>query len=401
MNVSTSRLLHQSPHWPPHAFSPWTRSCAGVDIAYAEPRSRVLTSVGAPEHEEPLHRAFLIAHRWLALVVALFLVVVAVSGGLLVLEGPISRARQPHVAPAGSPLPLDTLVERARATAGGGDVVTMVLGDSPDLAWGVVLTSTSVLVNPYTGAILTAPQGPDPLVAFMRKVHLLHTQLLGGRVGASIVAGVTFVALFLVLSGVVIWWRDKLWRVNTSGSWKRTNFDLHHSLGIWSAVVLLIITSTGLWVHYASVDEWMLLLNGSRPTALPSQWAPAPGMRVLSLDSIAAVARVAVPGAAIMNIQLPPGPKRPAMVQLKYPEDHTPAGRSRVFVDKYRGRVLLAMSTRTAEAGQHMIDIKRSLHTGDIYGVPTQILWMLGAFLLATQAVTGVLMWWNAKRRLI
>jgi uncharacterized iron-regulated membrane protein len=305
------------------------------------------------------------------------------------------------VVPAGSPLPLDTLVMRARATAGGGDVEMMLLGDSPDLAWGVVLSSTNVLVNPYTGAILTSPPGPDPLVAFMRKVHLLHTQLLGGRVGNAIVVAVTFVALFLVLSGVVVWWRDKLWRVNTSGSWKRINFDLHHSLGIWAAVVLLIITSTGLWVRYAAVDEWMRKLNSAPTPPVPSQPAAAPGMPLLSLDSIAAAARRAVPGASIMNIQLPPGPKRPAMVQLKYPEDHTPAGRSRVFVDKYRGTVLLAMSTRTAEAGQHMIDIKRSLHTGDIYGVPTQILWMLGAFVLATQAVTGVLMWWNAKRRLV
>jgi uncharacterized iron-regulated membrane protein len=352
-----------------------------------------------------LHRAFLIAHRWLALVVAVFLVIVAVSGGLLVLEGPVSRARQLHVVPAGSRLPLDTLVQRARAKAGGGDVAMMVLGDSPDLAWSVALSSTAggtnVLVDPYTGAILTAPEGPDPLVAFMRKVHLLHTQLLGGRVGASIVAGVTFVALFLVVSGVVVWWRDKLWRVHTSGSWKRTNFDLHHALGIWSTVLLLIITSTGLWVHYATVDEWMRKLNRSPTAPVPSQPAAEPGMPLLSLDSIAAAARAAVPGASIMNIQLPPGPKRPASVQLKYPEDRTPAGRSRVFVDKYRGTVLLAMSTRTADAGQHMIDIKRSLHTGDIYGLPTQILWMLGALLLATQAVTGVLMWWNAKRRMV
>lgn len=357
-----------------------------------------------------MYRALLIAHRWLALVVAVFLVVVAVSGGLLVLEGPIGRARQPHVVPAGSPLPLDTLVQRARARAGGGDVVMMTLGDSPDLAWGVVLSSaasrgpgggTDVLVNPYIGAILTGPPGPDPLVAFMRKVHLLHTQLLGGRVGAGIVVAVTFVAVFLVLSGVVIWWRDKIWRVSTSGSWKRTNFDLHHSLGIFSAVVLLIITSTGLWVRYATVDEWMRKLNSSPTPRVPTQPAADPGTPLLSLDSVAAAARAAVPAAAIMNIQLPPGPKLPAMVQLKYPEDHTPAGRSRVFVDKYRGRVLLAMSTRTAEAGQHLIDIKRSLHTGDIYGAPTQILWMLGAFLLATQAITGALMWWNAKRRLV
>ncbi|HEY2851730.1 MAG TPA: PepSY-associated TM helix domain-containing protein [Gemmatimonadaceae bacterium] len=348
-----------------------------------------------------MHRAFLIAHRWLALVVALFLAVVAVSGGLLVFEGPVSRARQPHVVPAGSRLPLDTLVQRARAKAGRGDVEAMVLGDSPDVAWDVGFSETDVLVDPYTGAILTSPPGPDPLVAFMRKVHLLHTRLLGGRVGNAIVVAVTFVALFLVLSGVIIWWRDKIWRVNRAASWKRTNFDLHHSLGIFSAVVLLIITSTGLWVHYGTVDEWMRKLNSSATRPIPSQPAAAPGTPVLSLDSIATAARAAVPGASIMNIQLPPGPKRPAMVQLKYPEDHTPAGRSRVFVDKYRGTVLLAMSTRTAQAGQHMIDIKRSLHTGDIYGLPTQILWMLGALVLAAQAVTGVLMWWNAKRRLV
>jgi uncharacterized iron-regulated membrane protein len=357
-----------------------------------------------------MHRVFLIAHRWLALVVAVFLVVVAVSGGLLVLEGPVSRARQPHVEPTGSRLPLDTLVQRARVKAGGGTVLMMSLGDSPNYAWGVVLASPSsrgpggaknVLVNPYTGAILPNPPGPDPLVAFMRKVHLLHTELLGSRVGSAIVVVVTLVALFLVLSGVVVWWRDKVWRVNTSASWKRINFDLHHSLGIFSAVILLVITSTGLWVRFAAVDDWMRKLNRFPTPPVPSQPPADPGTPMLSLDTIAAVARAAVGGAAIMNIQLPAGPKLPAMVQLKYPEDRTPAGRSRVFVDKYRGTVLLVMSTRTADAGQHMIDIKRSLHTGDIYGLPTQTLWMLGAFLLATQAVTGVLMWWNAKRRLV
>lgn len=378
-----------------------TQNKSERSASYA-PESAVKTERPSPGTR--MHRAFLIAHRWLALVVAVFLVVVAVSGGLLVLEGPVARARQPHVVPAGFPLPLDTLVQRARATAGSGDLVAMVLGDSPNVAWGVVLASntggSNVLVNPYTGAIVPDP-GPDWLVTFMRNVHLLHTRLLGGRVGNAIVVAVTFVALFLVLSGIIVWWRDKLWRVNTSASWKRINFDLHHALGIWAAVILLIITSTGLWVHYGTVDEWMRKLNSSPTPPVPSQPRVDPGTRLLSLDSIAAAARAAVPGAAIMNIQLPAGPHSPAMVQLKYPEDRTPAGRSRVFVDKYRGTVLLAMSTRTAQVGQHMIDIKRSLHTGDVYGVPTQILWMLGAFLLATQAVTGVLMWWNAKRRLV
>ena len=354
-----------------------------------------------------MYRAFVIAHRWLALVTAAFRVVVATSGALLVLEGPISRASQAHVKPAGAPLSLDTLVQRARSNAGGGRPTVVLLGDSPDLAWGIVLaspsagTTTNVVLDQYTGAILPEPPGPDRLPRFIRMVHVLHTRLLGGRIGNAIVVAITFVAFFLVLSGIIIWWREKLWRINRSASWKRINFDLHHSLGIFSAVVLLFITATGLWVHYGVVDDWMRKLNRSPSPSPPTQRAVEPGTPELSLDSIAVVARTAVPGAAIMNIQLPPDPKRPAMVQLKYPEDHTPAGRSRVFIDRYRGTALLTMSTRTAERGQHMIDIKRALHTGDSYGLPTQILWMLGALVLASQGVTGVVMWWNAKRRLV
>jgi uncharacterized iron-regulated membrane protein len=59
--------------------------------------------------------------------------------------------------------------------------------------------------------------------------------------------------------------------------------------------------------------------------------------------------------------------------------------------------VLLAVSTRMAEPGQHLIDIKRALHTGDIYGRPTQVLWALASLVLASQAVTGVFMWWNGR----
>ena len=287
-----------------------------------------------------MYRTFVVVHRWLALITAAFLVVIALSGCLLVLEEPISRAQQLRVAPLGEPLWLDTLAARARIVSGGGTVAAMSLGDSPDLAWYVSLRpsgdgrgGTRVAVDPYTGAVLTEPDTPDPAAAFIRTVHLLHTRLLGGNTGRTIVAITTIVAFILVLSGVLIWWREKLWRVSTR-------------------------------------------------------------------SSLAQVARTAVPGAAIMNMQLPSDP-RPAMVQLKYPEDHTPAGRSRVFIDKHRGTVLLAMSTRTAEPGQHMIDVKRVLHTGDIYGWPTRLVWALACLDLAGQAVTGVLMWWSAKRRMV
>jgi uncharacterized iron-regulated membrane protein len=351
-----------------------------------------------------MHRAFLIFHRWLALAASVFIVVIALSGALLTLEGPVARAAAPHVTPTGPSLSLETLAARVRAASGGGPPEFVGMSDASDVAWSVVLLpdsrdepSVQVTIDQYSGAIVHAPDEPDAAVAFLRQVHLLHTRLLGGATGRVVVASFTIAALVLVITGLVVWWRDKLWRVRLTASWKRINFDLHHSVGVFSAVIALVIIATGIWVHFDAIDNVMRMLNRSpSPTAPPKQPPATPGTPVLSLDAIALVARTAVPGAAIMNIQLPPSPAVPAMVQLKYPEDRTPAGRSRVWIDKYRGTVLLATSTRTASLGQHMIDIKRSLHTGDIFGLPTQILWALASVMLAMQAVTGVLMWLNA-----
>lgn len=353
-----------------------------------------------------MYRAFLVVHRWLALAVSAFLLVVALSGSLLVFEGPARNAYATHVVPRGSPLSLDTIAARASAAAGGASVGMMGFGDGPDYAVDLMMVTPTDLraqprfltSDPYSGAVIDQPTSEPTIVRFLLAAHRIHTALLAGAAGRAIVTVVTALALLLVVSGVIVWWRDKLWTVNGSASWKRINFDLHHALGIFSSIVLLLIASTGLWVHFGQVDDLLLRMDGTAAPARPEQPAAAPGAVPLSLDSLVRVAHSAVPGAAVMNIQLPPMARVPAMVQLRYPEDHTPSGRSRVFIDKYRGTVLLASNTRTAKAGQHLVDIKRALHTGDIYGTPTQLLWALASLVLASQAVTGVLMWWNARR---
>jgi uncharacterized iron-regulated membrane protein len=43
--------------------------------------------------------------------------------------------------------------------------------------------------------------------------------------------------------------------------------------------------------------------------------------------------------------------------------------------------------------------LKRSAHTGDIFGAPTQALYFLVSVGIAMQAITGVLIWWNARKR--
>ena len=90
-------------------------------------------------------------------------------------------------------------------------------------------------------------------------------------------------------------------------------------------------------------------------------------------------------------------PKNPVTVAMRFPEDHTPGGRIRVFLDRYSGAVLGVQSTREAPLGTRIDNLKRSLHTGDVLGRPTEIMWLLATLVLVSQVVTGALMWWNAR----
>ena len=98
-----------------------------------------------------------------------------------------------------------------------------------------------------------------------------------------------------------------------------------------------------------------------------------------------------------MFITLPPKADQPFVAAMRFPEDHTPGGRSRVIVDRYTGSVLMATSTRLAEPGTRLGNAIRSVHTGDLFGKPTEVIWLAAAIVLATQAITGVAMWWNGR----
>ena len=69
-----------------------------------------------------------------------------------------------------------------------------------------------------------------------------------------------------------------------------------------------------------------------------------------------------------------------------------------MFIDRYTGRTIAAVSTRDAGLGTRIDNLKRSMHTGDVFGKPSEALWLVAALLMVSQVVTGALMWWNARR---
>jgi uncharacterized iron-regulated membrane protein len=338
-------------------------------------------------------------HRYAALVAGAVLLVVAASGAAIVFEGAIDRALNPrlsYVSTSGNILPLDTLVARARAAAGNAPVTGMSLAPVAGRSYVVSAGPNAVYVNPYTGDVLGIRTPAERDLSLARRLHLLHVRLLGGRAASEVVGIATLVALVVVLTGLVVWWRDRLWRIQWSASWKRVTFDLHHALGVFAWVVLIVITASGVVIHYDTFGKLIGRLD-RLPASPPAKQPAAAGATAIGWDSAAAIAHAALPGATLMFLSAPPPRDAPITAAMRFTEDRTPGGRSRVTIDRYRGLVLRAESTRDAQLGTRLNNLKRSLHTGDVLGKPTEAVWLVAALVLASQVVTGVLMWWNSR----
>lgn len=351
-----------------------------------------------------MRQTLILVHRWIAISVSVFLLLTAASGAALIFEGAIDRALNPqlwHVPPSGSVLPLDSIVARVESKLSANKVSSIGVSHEPDQAWTLNAGPVTAFVNPSSGEITGTRTPAESQVTLARRLHVFHVEFFAGKIGRGLVGILSGIALFLVVTGMILWWPDKLIRINTTASWKRITFDVHHAFGIFASVVLIVITASGLVVHYDGLASVIKSLDKT-PTPPPpvqqlaSPLANGPTARQ-SFDAVADAAHKALPGADIMFISLGGG-KAPATIAMRFPEDHTPGGRSRVFVDRNNGRVLAVNSTRAAEIGTRIDNLKRSLHTGDVFGRVSSLIWLLATLAMMSQIVTGILMWWNARR---
>jgi uncharacterized iron-regulated membrane protein len=208
--------------------------------------------------------------------------------------------------------------------------------------------------------------------------------------------------LFLATSGIILWWPRKIVGVKTGGSWKRTNFDAHNVFGFYSSAVMVLISLTAVLIAFErTTDPLVLKLNGRSGEPVDAgtlQSTPRPGARRITPDEAIGIAERTLAGARVTYVNVPANPKAVYRAMLKFPEDRTPAGRSRIYIDQFGGKVLLVENTRTAPLGTRILNLKRSAHTGDIFGAPTQALYFIVSTGVGLQAITGVLIWWHSRK---
>ncbi len=198
-------------------------------------------------------------HLWLSIPVGIIISLICLTGAILVFNSEISETLHPHRyfvdKVESQPLALDKLISTVNAQLGDSTAVESIQTSSdPKRNYTISLNNgkrESLYVNPYNGKIVESFNYMD---SFFGKVMSLHRWLLFGSKdwGKSIVGYSTLLFVFILISGIVIWWpksRNQLKNrltVNRKHGAKRFFYDLHSSLGIYVTIGLLTLALTGL-----------------------------------------------------------------------------------------------------------------------------------------------------------
>ena len=203
-------------------------------------------------------------HLWLSVPFGLIITLVCFSGAMLVFENEVNEWSRPDLyyveTVKESPLSMDKLLEKvAMALPDSVSVTGVSISSDPGRAYQVSLSKprrASLYVDQYTGEV----KGKSERSGFFMFMFRMHRWLLdsmnpgneGIFWGKMIVGVSTLLFVFVLISGIVIWWprtrkalKNSL-KITVSKGWRRFWYDLHVAGGMYALIFLLAMALTGL-----------------------------------------------------------------------------------------------------------------------------------------------------------
>ncbi|GAO31682.1 PepSY-associated TM helix domain-containing protein [Geofilum rubicundum] len=368
-------------------------------------------------------------HLWLGLFSGLILFVVSITGALSVFEQEIKDLMEPWrfvEAQDQSFAPPSQLLDTAARYVPGQAATGLTYEDKEGAAavgfWsqeGANNVFSVVFLNPYTAEFIRKDthfaEGTFDFFHFIMDGH--RALWLPYEIGQPIVGIGSLIFLFLLLSGLIMWW-PKSWRKSESkrafkikwkGSFKRLNHDLHNVLGFYVLVFALVIVVTGLvWsFDWFGKAVYYMTSGGKSKTEHVHPHSDVAHKHLANNDTIPAIDR-----AFYKAFEVEPNPQRIYMTPTLTEEDASIEivffkyqgkfyHHNTYFFDRYTLEPLRVENDRYDEAdfGHRLAEMNYDLHTGRILGLPGKILAFLVSLILASLPVTGFLIWYQKQRK--
>jgi uncharacterized iron-regulated membrane protein len=244
-----------------------------------------------------------------------------------------------------------------------------------------------------TGELLLTRTTDDDWLLWL---HELHTHFLAGEAGEEVVGVVGWIACFLLLSGLYLWWpRFGRWLAHLrpyANPPVRRWLTWHRSAGAIALPVLLLVTLCGVGMVYHDGARTLLvgLLGGDAPPKPPKLAASA---TPIDWPRALAAAQAGLPDARLSRISTPRDGHHVLNMRAQMRGEWHPNGRSLVFVDGASGRVLGTLDATAQRAGVRATEAIYPLHIGAVGGLPYRVAVAVAGLVPCFLLVTGFLFW--------
>ena len=364
-----------------------------------------------------LRKFFNDIHLWLGLSSGLILFIVCLSGTVYTFRAEIERwvdsEKYYHGNNSLAAIPADTIIARVELEKQG-KVTGMMIPADASMNWQVTVKKDSskpktFFVNPATANVVGEQGGSTS--KFFTTVMQLHRWLLMEEYGGRIIVGVaTIIFVFMILTGLILWFPAKLrlikqvLTIKTSANWKRINHDLHNTLGFYSFLILLIMALTGLCWSFEWYKNGLSDVLGakvfkgrgekpmaSKPNATNAQTASVQ----LLLDKSNEIFNY--PGNS--RITLPEKQNQAVTVTKAASGFFAVAGSDKVQMDRFTASPLKVEPFADKPLNVKITDSIKIIHTGEIFGTFSKIIYFIVCLIATSLPITGTMIWVNKMKR--
>ena len=393
---------------------------------------------------------WVIVHRWLGLVMTIFLVIVGITGSLLAFYSELDGLLSPHLQVVSErDMPeTDLYILRERAAAldsqaradfiplhrvqGHSVVFGLVPKVNPLTGKGYEIKNTEVFFDPYSGELLgqrywgAASLAPESLMPFLYRFHysLALPEFMGPT--GNYLLGITallwsidcFIGLYLTFPtrGTKSpnakrrnWWQKwkPAWLVKVSAGAFRMNFDIHRASGLWVWAMLFVFawSSVAFNLGEVYVPVTKAIFGSARDLDTPKLPQPMESPKLSWQDARQI-------GRALMEVK-----SHEFGFTVEYEDS--------LSLDREHGTYAYAVrsSADVGSGGNCWVTFNADtgdfstfswsgnettndtvtrwmvlLHMAHVFGLPMKIFVCLMGFVITALCVTGVYIWWKKRK---
>lgn len=368
-------------------------------------------------------------HLYLGLAAGLVILICCLTGAILVFEKDLQMAlnkKRYYVEEGSGRIPADQLVEKVKLTYPEAKVTGIKLYTATNRSAEIAATippkknaeqtetksatpprqpGYTIFVNPYTGEVLEKYSYRE---TFFYQVFALHRWLLGGEgsIGKYIVGISTLIFLFIIITGLILWWprtkrilKQRL-KIKWSAGWKRINHDLHLVFGFYSAIFLFILAFTGLAWSFEWFNKGIYTVTNSplkNPTPPKSKFVE--GAETIRFEDALTVAKKHYPDAQFYSATKPKDSTDIFAVSSLPGDPVHESATDALYIDQYTGEIAGKLEFKDRSLGARVRSGFKPVHTGSIWGTPTKIIAFIVCIFGASFPITGTIMWINRTRK--